>query len=213
MTRVSGANATASGLPHAPYMVAVDLGFDSGHVRVCSGFRAYTFTDLFGSNTYSGLGELGSIDQVKESAQLIPERVALQLSGVDNSLITTALAENYKGRSCTLYVGYLTEAGDLVATPYPLWEGRMDVMTIKSDVNVSTIQLVCENRLILWNKSAGWLYTVEHRAVLMATTDNFFDQLAIIQNRPMHWGDPATGVTTPGPGGTPPPIYGPFYGQ
>lgn len=193
----STANNAVTAQPHVPYCVFVDLAFDSANVRVCSGYRSYIFDDAEGSNTYSGLGEFGAIDQVKESASLVPDKLQLTLSGVDNGLLTSTLAENYHGRSATIYVGYLNSNGDLVDAPYLCWEGRMDVMTIKTDVNSSTISLVCENRLVLWNRSQGWLYTTEHQSTLMGIIDNFFDLLPVFQNRTLGWANFKVASTPP----------------
>jgi hypothetical protein len=190
MSRMSSsANNVVAAQAHVPHCVFAELAFDSGTMRICGAVRSYTFTDSSGvPQTYRGIGELGTIDNVRETSQLVPEKVQLTLAGVDNALLQTTLGENYQGRSATIYVGYLNDGGDLVDTPHLLWEGGMSVMTIKADVNVSNIPMVCENRLIFWNKAPGWLYTTEHQQALMGSGDNFFDQLAAIQNRQVKWG-------------------------
>ena len=127
MTRFAAPeNEGASELSHIPYVMFSDFDFPSGHVRLNSAAREYTF----GSQTYTPAGKLAAIGPVKESADLSPDKLEFTLSGVDNSLILTVLGEKYHGRSASLYVGYLDANGGLVATPHLLWEGRMDVMAI-----------------------------------------------------------------------------------
>jgi hypothetical protein len=180
---------------HVPYVLLADLDFQSGHVYVTSGDRAYTF----GDNVYQPLGTLCAVGEVTESGVLNPEKLELTLSGVDTSLMSVTLTEKYHGRSAILYVAYADKDWKLVADPEMLWEGRMDVMTIQSEANGSAISLVCENRLIMWNKSSDWLYTHEHQGLLTAlTTDNFFDKITEIQDKIVKWG--GTSVTTGGSG-------------
>lgn len=184
MTRFAlSANQDATELPHVPYVLFAEFDFASGFVRANSSDRSLTHL----GNVYSAIGTLGGVGPVKENGNLSPEKLEFQLSGVDNSLITTTLTEDYHGRDARLWVGYLNaESYVLVTTPQILWEGFMDVMTIRTEQNTSVISLVCENRLIRWNDAADWLYTDEHQK-LFDTTDNFFDQVALLPNKEIKW--------------------------
>lgn len=187
MTRFAAVeNETATEQPHVPYVMFADFDFASGHVRLNSAARSYSF----GGNTYEAVGKLAGIGPVRESADLSPDKLEFTLSGVDNSLIMTTLGENYHGRSATLYVGYLNADGGLVADPHLLWEGRMDVMAIRTEAGGSIISLSCENRLVLWNRAANWLYSHDHQRLLFpGQTDNFFDQVETLTDKIARWGD------------------------
>jgi hypothetical protein len=201
MTRFAiPANSTAVTQPHVPYVLLVQFDFVSGFVRVNSSDRSF----IHQGNTYGGLGTLGAIGGVKENETLTPEKLEFQLSGVDNSLLSTTLTEDYHGRDATLWIGYLTNDLQFVGTPEILWEGYMDVMTIRTESNASTISLVCENRLIRWNNAADFLYTYEHQ-ILFDATDKFFDQVALLPNKSVRWGDHVP------PGYTPDPRGGPYW--
>ena len=185
MTRFAATeNETASGRPHVPYVLFAEFDFSSGFVRLNSSNRSMTHE----SNTYLGGGRLVGIGAVRENGNLNPEKLDFQLSGVDNSYITTVLTEDYHGRDARLWVGYLNaDTFELVATPQILWEGFMDVLTIRTEAGGSTISLTCENRLILWNKSAGWLYTDEHQKLFDAN-DDFLLLVPTIANKEVRWG-------------------------
>lgn len=184
MTRFAlTANQDATELPHVPYVLLAEFDFASGFVRVNSADRSYTHQ----SNVYGALGVLGSIGPVKENGNLSPEKLEFQLSGVDNSLLTTTLTEDYHGRDARLWVGYLNaETYALVTTPQIIWEGFMDVMSIRAEQNSSVISLVCENRLIRWNDASDWLYTQEHQRLFDAT-DDFFNKVATLGNKVVKW--------------------------
>jgi hypothetical protein len=136
---------------------------------------------------YQPFGQLASIGSVKENGELVPESLEFVLPGVDGSLITTTLTENYVGRAVTLWVAYLDDNLQFVATPQIIWEGLMDQMNIQRDEKTATIQLICESRLIRWNRPAGWLYTHEHQR-LIDSTDDFLNYVALMVNRVLKWG-------------------------
>lgn len=184
MTRFSDATMEAAGaLPHVPYVLFAEFDFSSGFVRVNSADRVLQNE----GNDYQPLGTLGAISSVRENGNLIPEKMEYTLSGVDNSLITTTLTEDYHYRAAKLWVAYVDPSTcALLHTPRLLREDRMDVMTINTEPNVSSISLVCENSLIRWNESAGWTYTDEHQKVFDAT-DDFFDQVALLPNKVAKW--------------------------
>jgi hypothetical protein len=184
MTRfASSQNAAAAAGVHVPYGLFADFDFPSGHVRLTSCGRSYTF----GGNTYEAVGKLASIGDISESGDLLPDGLNFGLSGFDNSILRTVLTEKYHGRSAVLYVGYMDNAGNLVDTPHLLWEGRMDVMASHSEAGGASVNLACESRLVIWNVASGWLYTDEHQRVLGGIADAFLDKVSSIQNRVVKW--------------------------
>jgi hypothetical protein len=197
MTRFAlTANATASALPHVAYVLFAEFDFASGFIRLNSGDRPY----VNGGNTYQPFGSLASIGSVKENGELIPESLEFTLPGVDPALITTALTENFVGRSVTLWVGLLDDDLQLVTTPQILWQGLMDQMNIQREKDTATIQLICENRLVRWQKANGMLYTHEHQRLIDAT-DDILSFVALMVNRVLKWGGWPTHVgrtRTPG---------------
>lgn len=184
MTRFADTTMEAAGeLPHVPYVMLAEFDFASAFVRVNSADRPFQHQ----GNTYEAIGKLGGIGSVKENGELNPEKTEYTLTGVDNSLITTTLTENYHYRAARLWVAYVDPVTlTMLHTPRLLREDRMDVMTIRTEPNVSSISLVCENSLIRWNESAGWLYTHEHQ-IVFDSTDAFFNQVALIANKVVKW--------------------------
>jgi hypothetical protein len=77
--------------------------------------------------------QLASIGPVKENGELVPESLEFTLPRRRLSLITTTLTENYVGRAVSLWVAYLDDNLQFVATPQIIWEGLMDQMNIQRD--------------------------------------------------------------------------------
>lgn len=186
------ANSDATDQDHVPYVLLAELNFASGFIRLASSDRPYTHA----GNVYQPFGQLASIGPVKENGELVPESLEFTLPGVDPALMTTTLTENYVGRSVTLWVAFLDDNLQLITTPQVLWEGLMDQMNIQREKETATIELICESRLIRWNRPSGWLYTHEHQR-LIDSTDDFLNYVALMVNRLLKWG--GTKVFSGGP--------------
>lgn len=139
-----------------PVLLAEFL-FDGGAVRLWSGIG-----DLIAmGNTYTGAGNLLSIDEYVETQKLEAVGLKMTLSGISSSLIAIALAEPYQGRECNIYFGALNSSGVLVSDPYRQFSGQMDVMEINDQGDTCTIQLAAESKLIITSRTKERRYTAE----------------------------------------------------
>lgn len=201
MTRFVNSTAqTAADAPHAVYAILVQLDFASGFVRMFNGVG----TLVFNGNTYSGIGIYGSAGTIGESVQLRPSNpVLLTLSGVPDS-VTPLLADaatnraDFYGRSCRIDIA-LFDSNRKIMTPIEnaVWEGRMDAITVSRGDH--SVQLSCEDRMVIWDKSIGYLFTTEYQSTLYPS-DTFFSQVPFLANQQITWGggSPSSG-NNPGP--------------
>ena len=118
---------------------AVDLAFQSGALRLWTGFGTKTIN----SATYTGTGTLLTIDGLEEAGDLSARGTNLTLSGLSSTVLTYALTEEYQGRLVTIYWG-LNGVTDVVE----VFSGYMDQMTIVDDADSATVKLTVESRLI-----------------------------------------------------------------
>lgn len=128
--------------PVVRWLMFVEMDFAGGFVRATNA----THNIVWNSVTWIGLGELGSVDVVEESVQLGARGMKLTLSGVDPSLVATALAEHYQNRAVRIYCVPLDEQHRMILTPMQLWAGHMDTMTIAIGSS-ATITVTAENQL------------------------------------------------------------------
>lgn len=191
MTRLaSTANATELAKPNIRIFIAVDLDFVSGHVRAHDGIG----TINFGGFDYLGIGQFGGIDIAEESISVIAKPVTLTVSGVDSSLVSTAVTEQYQGRTATIYLGLLDlDTQALIDAPEPLWGGCMDVMTVQLGPETGSIKLNCEHRLRREPRNARYTDADQQLAY---SGDRFFDLIGKIQGFKGTWGN--KGVTNDG---------------
>lgn len=174
----------------------VDLDFASGHVYAHDGIGTLSF----GGNSYLGVGQYGGINVVEEDIDVISKPLVLTLSGVDSSLVTTAMTESYQGRSATVYIAVFNkDTLQFIDTPEIAWRGLMDYMQIEVDQNSATITLNCESRL---RQSSRISLQTDQDQQIAFPGDTFYNRITDIANYQSNWG--AAGGQTysnPGPGG------------
>jgi hypothetical protein len=116
--------------------------FVSGIVRVCN----FGQTVTWGGFDWTGLGGLGSISPVEESAGRESSALKFTLNVAQASFKALALGsvDDYRGKAAKLYICPLTEQYQLIDTPAICWRGTMDLMTVGFDGENGQIVLQCE---------------------------------------------------------------------
>lgn len=184
MTRsVTGAVATAIAQPNVGLVLLLEMLLDSGTLRVCS--AGYDL--IQGGNTWSGVGQLGTVEEVREGEGGEVSGLAFVLSGVPSALLASALGEQYQRRAVNLYVAFLdlpTHA--ILADPVLEWSGLIDQMTLADEGEVSTIRVTAENELYDFARPLPLYWTDEDQQRLYPgdTGLRFARQLS---ERPLVW--------------------------
>lgn len=142
-------------------LLAVDLDFPSGHVRVWSGWGEITI----GGNVFHGLGELVSVSSVAERSNLTTERKTYQLAGamVDPAAVSEEDIDGSFGRPVIEYLGFLDpKTHRLRDEPEIRWEGVISNIR-RRDGRAPLIEVNADDRLAMLDKVDGWRYTHEHQ--------------------------------------------------
>jgi hypothetical protein len=161
--------------------VAIDLDFDSGAVRLWNGY-----TDLgIDGDTFTGAGSFLSVSSVEETAAIAARGITMTLSGIDASLISVALAENYQNREARVYLGAIQSDGTIQS--YQVFAGRLDVMTIEEAADTATIAVTAENRLIDLERPRIRRFTSEDQKALYPG-DLGLDYVNDLQDKTLDWG-------------------------
>ena len=161
---------------------AVDLDFDGGNVRIWTGYGNITID----SQTFVGSGDILHISGVEETADVQANGVTVTLSGLNSSLVSSALTETYQGRTCKIYFGALS-SGAVVADPYVLFSGRMDTMTIDDSGTAADITVTAESRLIDLDRARNRRYTTEDQKIDYPD-DKGLEFIADLQDKQILWG-------------------------
>jgi len=165
-----------------PFM-AVNLAFSGGNVTVWTGLGNITFA----STTFIGTGEILGVSPVTENGSVQANGLVVSFNGLDSSLVSTALTENYQGRSATIYIGSLTDSYTVVSDPYVFFKGRMDKMSVSDDGENAVIKVTCESRLIDLNRNRVRRFTqVDQQTEFAGDLGlNFVESL---QEKSIDWG-------------------------
>jgi hypothetical protein len=153
MARITGSNATESAKDQNRPVHLVSVHFDALTTYTTDAFHEVSF----GGNTYNPAGGLLQISDVTEQAKIVVSKVQVSLSGVDQTNLSLVLAEDYIDRPLKIYLGFLDDAGEWVADPILVLDGRMDAPTIKEDINSgkSVVSISATNAWVDFNRNTG----------------------------------------------------------
>lgn len=164
---------------------AVDLNFTNNPVHVWTGLGSITL----GATEYIGTGHLLQISEIQETQDIAATGMTLQMSGIPSGLLALALTEPYQGRTCKVYLGFMTswESPDTSPDTMEMFSGYMDQMTIEEGPDTSTISMSIENRLIDLQRPRNRRYTSENQKIRYPS-DKGFDFVESLQDQKLSWG-------------------------
>lgn len=173
--------------------------FASGAVRVCT----HTQDISYGGNTFTGLGNVIGMEEIRETGQVEATGAVFHLQNVPAAVLDKAIEAGYRRRRCSLYVGMLdltTRA--LIADPVE-FRYLMDVMTITEGADTFSIKLKVESRLVDLQRPRELRQTNECQQSIFPG-DRFFEFVPRLQNVELVVG---------GGGATQPPVGAPVGGS
>lgn len=140
---------------------------------------------VYNSNTYQGLGDLGTISPISETNELQVNDIKLTLSGINNSILTIVMSETYQGQPCTLYLAFRdTVAADLEV--FTLFKGLIDNANIIMGEN-SVIELSVTNELSRWATPTTRRYN-NNDHVKRYPSDKAFEFVDQLSKVTLYWG-------------------------
>ena len=168
-------------------IMAVELDFSDGVLRMWNGYGNLTMTADGSSKTFTGQGDLLSLTSIDESSTLSMSGITLTFAGIKSSLISTALSAGYTNRNGAVYLGLFDASQNVIADVYTIFKGKMDVLNIQEGPLTSVITLKLESRLITFEKASNRMYTLEDQKVDFAN-DIGFEFIPDLQDKEIIWG-------------------------
>jgi hypothetical protein len=157
--------------------------FPSGTVYFWTGIGTLTYD----GNDYTGAGNLISVSSIEETMGIEAKGAVFTLSGLNSSIISLALSEEYQNQPITAWMATLNSSGALINDPFIVFKGKMDVLQIDESGETATLSMQCENRLIDLNRAKVRRYTPEDQNVLYPS-DRGLDFVASLQEKEIAWG-------------------------
>ena len=162
---------------------AVELLFDSGELRFWTGYDEIEAN----GEIWTGSGMVMNVSGTSEPSDMSANGMTITFSGLDASIISVMLGENYRGRSAKVYLCALDATNQPVSDMYQVFAGRMDIMTLQENGSVSTISINVENVLIDLERARPIRLTNEDQ-LDRYSGDNSLSGVAQLQDRQISWG-------------------------
>lgn len=123
-----------------PLVLLVEMLLSSP-ARLCSAPHAV----VHGGNTFDGLGNFGSIEEVADSPG---DNKALRftISGVPSESLALAMAEDIRNKPINVWMAVLDPDAHAVLDAPLLWAGTLDQMPIRMGDGTSSISVTAEHR-------------------------------------------------------------------
>lgn len=168
---------------HQTIFFAVKAEFDTDDILIWSG----TDDLIVNSETYTGAGSLLSISGVEEDLEMRSSGLTIAVSGMDDTVLSYALEENYQNRPITLFMGFLMGGSNESAGEMVLFKGRMTAIAITDTAQGTNISMDCENRLVDLERPSNLRYTLESQQFLH-NGDTGFNRVQQLQDKQITWG-------------------------
>lgn len=165
---------------------AISVGFKDSTLRLWTGLGDLTFD----SNIFIGSGNLLSISNINETADIRASGVKISLSGLDSSILSSSISQDSEGGLVKLYFGVLTTTNNetvVVDTPYQLFEGSLDTIQVSETGESATITVTVENKLIMLERPRNRRYTDQDQKNLFAG-DKGLEFVDDLQDKELIWG-------------------------
>lgn len=140
-------------------------------VKLTTSTDVYTFCNAaapitVNGTTYSNLGSLLSIGDIKREMKATAADLSISLTGVDGSNVAIILAANIKGSKVEVWRGFFDSNNQIITTPtqqfFKRYQGYVSNYSITEDWNddlrtrIATCAISCASfRTILQNRIAG----------------------------------------------------------
>lgn len=182
MTRSTASVTAEVNAPILEPAVAIEMFFDTDTVRLWSGHESRSY----GGNSFIGAGNLLSIALANESTEIAAKGVSIGLNGINSSIVSLALSEDYRGRVVKIWLWFL-DSGSIVSDPYNLFTGYMNTINISDAGETCTISLTAESRLVDLQRPRLRRYTSEDQKIDFPA-DLGLDFVTNIQEAQVKWG-------------------------
>jgi hypothetical protein len=158
----------------------------SGTTYIWSGYGNISWD----GQTWAGVGDLAGMTAIEETTLVRANGVKFTLAGVPSALVALALGQARQGTEVSLWVGAVDEDMNIIADPYKIFSGLMDVPGIIEGPETSTITIAAENRLIELERARELRWTDQFQQNRFAG-DVGFQYIAGLQDKAIYWNVPS----------------------
>jgi hypothetical protein len=141
---------------------------------------------VYGGNTYSGVGSLGTIGAISEGVEVKAAGTSVTLSGIDPTLYADSMDDIVTGQPAKIWFALLAN-GAIIGAPFLAFSGLTDLPTVSEDGETISITINLENRLTNLQRANARRYTSADQRIKYPT-DTFFAFVEALCNTANMWG-------------------------
>ena len=141
---------------------------------------------VYDSQTYIGVGALGTISVLEEGVELADKPVTLELSGVDATMLSTALNVDYQNKAVTIYLAVVDDEDAFIGVPVVLFKGKIDTMSVSLSEDAK-ISVRCSWDWADWERPSAGRYTNEDQQARF-TGDKGLEFISQSVEKQIFWG-------------------------
>lgn len=119
--------------------------------------------------TWTGSGNLLTVAEIKETADLKVNEVNINFSGLPDELKSIALSEVQGKNKLTVWLGLLDSSLNVIADPEIQFIGYMDEVQLNTDTKIAQFSLNVLNRLVKMQSPSNARYTNRDQLERFAT--------------------------------------------
>ena len=137
--------------------------------------------------TFTGVGILGEVGNIREEGEGKAEGTTLTLSGLDLATLGEALTDVRVGAPAKIWLGALGSSG-LIGTPYLLFSGIVDKPGISVGADTVSITVPLESRMINHARANQRRYTAADQHANGYPDDSGFNFVEELNDQALVWG-------------------------
>lgn len=180
---LSSAMQTAIAASPVRPVLLIEQAFRSGTAYLWTGVGSLSWN----SQTWLGVGDLISVSELEESAEISAKGVTISLKGVQSTDITQALTEMARNKPGKIRMALIDANGAVVATPKIMFSGKLDTCMVEDGPDTCTISIALESELIdLERTREARLTDVEQQKRYPG--DRGLENVAALQDADIPWG-------------------------
>lgn len=162
-------------------------------IRVEFSTTVVTITDAYkdidyNGETYTALGHFLSFSDIQETTELQVTNMIGQLSGIDQSMISIILGEQYIDRPVNVYLAMCASDWSVVSDPVLIFGGRINKPSIAEDPDAGTsiVSIEASNHLSDFERRPG-RHTNDSEQQALFPGDRGFEFTSVL-NKVVKWG-------------------------
>jgi hypothetical protein len=162
----------------------VSIAFSNETIYAWTG--AGNFVNPYDGQTYTGVGNFGSVSSLQEGSDVTAQGISLKLSGIPTNLLDDSLSNVQFGQLAKVQLGFLNISGALVGAPIPAFIGLVDQPAIDISTDTVTVSISVESRFADMQRAPGGRLTDQDQRSRYPA-DGSLRWVAYIQNMHLGW--------------------------